>query len=77
MANLETIAKWLLIGGVLLAAAGAVLWLLSRIPGIEKIPGTITLEGKNFTVFIPLLASVVISIILTIGLNLLLRIFRK
>jgi hypothetical protein len=77
MANLETIAKWIFIGGVLLAAAGVVLWLLSRIPGIDKIPGSITLEGKNFTIIIPLLASVVISIILTVGLNLLLRIFRK
>ena len=76
MLNLEVIARWLLIIGVGIAILGGILWLVSRIPGINNLPGTIKIEGSGFTCIIPLLASIVISILLTLLLNLAGRLFK-
>ena len=63
----------MLIVGIVIAIIGGIIWLLSRIPGINQIPGTIKIQGAGFTCVIPLLASIVISILLTIVLNLIAR----
>ncbi len=76
MLNLEVLARWLFFIGLGIAILGGILWLISRIPGIDSLPGTIKIEGSGFTCLIPLLASIVISILLTILLNLAGRLFK-
>ncbi len=76
MPNLEILARWLVIIGIGIAALGGILWLLSRIPGLSSLPGTIKIEGSGFTCVIPLLAMIVISVVLTILLNLAARWFK-
>ncbi len=76
MLNLEVLARWLFFIGLGIAILGGILWLISRIPGIDSLPGTIKIEGSGFTCLIPLLASIVISVILTILLNLAGRLFK-
>lgn len=73
MNNLAEIGRWILIIGIVIAIIGGIIWLLSRIPGIDQFPGTIKIQGSGFTCFIPVLASIVISIVLTIILNLIAR----
>lgn len=77
MENLAVIGRWLVIAGVVLAILGGILWLLSRVPGVSSLPGTIRIEGTGFTCLIPLLASIVLSLVLTLVLNLVIRLFNK
>ncbi len=77
MENLAGIARWLMIIGVTIAILGGIVWLISRIPGVENLPGTIRIEGSGFTCLIPLLASIVLSIVLTVVLNLIIRFLNK
>ncbi len=76
MPNLEILARWLVIIGIGIAVLGGILWLVSRIPGVSSLPGTIKIEGSGFTCVIPLLAMIVISIVLTVLLNLAARWFK-
>ncbi len=76
MPNLEILARWLVIIGIGIAVLGGILWLVSRIPGLSSLPGTIKIEGSGFTCVIPLLAMIVISVVLTLLLNLAARWFK-
>lgn len=76
MQNLESIGRWIVIIGVVIAIVGGIIWLLGRIPGLQNLPGTIKIQGSGVTVIIPLLAMVVLSVVVTIVLNIILRIGR-
>ncbi len=64
------LGKILLIAGLIIAAAGAVLMLAPKIPWLGRLPGDIHLRGKNWSFHFPIVTSIVISIILTILFNL-------
>ena len=59
----------LLVLGVVLAVVGAALMLFGRF----QMPGDLTFRTGNLTVFIPIATSIVLSIVLTIALNLFFR----
>jgi Protein of unknown function (DUF2905) len=65
------LGKLLIFLAVLLAVAGVVMVLLGRtnLP-IGRLPGDFLYRGKNTTVYFPLATSIVLSILLTIVLNL-------
>ncbi len=73
MENLAVLGRWLVVAGLLIALIGGVLWLLGRMPGVEQIPGTLRIQWQGFTCVFPILASIVISLVLTLALNLLAR----
>ncbi len=60
-----------------MAALGGLLWLLARIPGLERFPGTIRIERPGFTCVFPLLASILLSVLLTIVLNIVVRLLNR
>jgi len=57
------IAKVLILMGLALAALGAVLWALSGVPFVGRLPGDISIQRGNFTFYFPLATCIVISII--------------
>lgn len=72
--NLQLVGRWLLVVGLALALAGGVLWLAGRwFPNLEKLPGTLRAQWGGVTCVVPLLASIVLSLLLTLVLNLLAR----
>ena len=73
MQDLQTIGRWLLIAGVVLAVVGGLVWLVGRYTGWLNLPGTIKIEVPGLTCIIPLLGSIVLSILLTILLNVIFR----
>jgi Zn-dependent protease with chaperone function len=75
--NLESIGRWIVILGLAITIVGAGIWLISRITGWEKFPGTIKWQSGNLTCLIPLLGSIILSIVLTLLLNLLARMFNR
>jgi hypothetical protein len=75
MGNLEPLGRWLVVAGLVIVVLGAIIWLLSRIPGLKDLPGTLQFNlGNSVTCLIPVVASIVLSILLTILLNIILRI---
>ncbi len=73
MDDLQSIGRILLVVGVLAALVGAALALGLRIPILGQLPGDITIDRENVRAFIPLGTMVVLSLILTVILNLLNR----
>jgi hypothetical protein len=71
-------ARILVILGVILIIAGGLFYLLARL-GIPlgKLPGNIRIEGNNFTCVFALGASILLSIILTVVLNIIVRFMNK
>jgi hypothetical protein len=61
-----------------LVALGGALWLVGHwgVP-LGRLPGDIHFEGKGFSFYFPLTTSILVSVGLTILLNLLLRLFRR
>lgn len=55
---------------------GLVLVLAGRIPGLGQLPGDITIQRGNFTLFAPITTMIIVSVVLTLVLNLLARFFR-
>lgn len=72
MPTMEHLARILLIGGGLIAALGLLLLLLSRL-GLGRLPGDIFIQRENFTFYFPLATMILLSIVLTLLMNLLRR----
>ncbi len=76
MVDLSGAGRFLLIAGLVLSAIGALLLVASRIPGLDRLgrlPGDIVIERGPVMIFVPLVSSIVISVLLTIVLNLISR----
>ena len=60
------------IGGGLLAL-GLLFVLVGKIPGLGRLPGDILIKRENLTIYIPLGAMILGSVVLTLLLNLIAR----
>jgi hypothetical protein len=65
----ENIGKMLLGVAAIIALAGVVFLLLDKL-GLGRLPGDIIIRRENLTIFFPIATMIVISIILTLLLNL-------
>jgi uncharacterized membrane-anchored protein len=65
----------LLLLGLSLAIVGGIMLLLGR-SGISTLPGDIRVQSQGWGCYVPIVASIILSIALTIVLNLLIRFFR-
>lgn len=70
--DLSGVGKLLLILGAILAIFGVVFVLVGR-GVIPRLPGDFSFGGRNWRVYLPLGTSILISIVLTVLLNLFLR----
>lgn len=78
--DIESIGRVLLIGGLAVAGVGGLMLLLSRVPMINQLfnlPGDVRIQGENFSCFVPIVSMIIISVVLTVVVNLLLRIFNR
>ena len=78
MPDPNSLARWLILLGLGVAAAGVGVWLLGR-SGIAlgRLPGDLRFSSGGASCFIPLATSLLLSLILTLLLNLILRLPRK
>lgn len=70
---IKDFAKVIIIFGIIFILIGIIFYFSDKLP-LFKLPGDIIIKRKNFTIYIPLVTMILISIILTIILNL---IFKK
>ena len=73
---MDSIGKLLLIAGIAIAVIGLLFILAPKIPILGKLPGDIILRRGDATFYFPLATSIVISIVLTVILNIAFRLFR-
>lgn len=75
---MESLGRFLMIAGILLLLVGGALFLAGKfgLP-LGRLPGDIRIEGQNGSFYFPLATSILVSVVLTVLLNLLLRLFRK
>jgi hypothetical protein len=67
---LPQLGKILILFGALIIIAGVILLFADRIPFLGKLPGDIVYRKGNFTLYVPIVTMLVISVLLTILLNL-------
>lgn len=65
--------KVLILMGALLIFAGVLLIGFEKVPWLGRLPGDIHIERRNFSFHFPVVTSLLLSVILTILLNLFLR----
>jgi len=71
---MENVARMLILTGIILLVVGGIFLLYARFS--FHMPGDIVIRRKNFVFFFPLATSIILSIVLTVILNLLIRIRR-
>ncbi len=72
---MDSLGKTLLAAGGLIALAGLLLLLFGRF-GLGRLPGDIVVKREHFTFYFPLATMLLLSVVLTILLNLLGRFFK-
>ena len=72
------IARWIFFAGLGLILVAGVVWLLGRfnLP-LGGLPGDFRFQSENLSCFIPLASSLLMSVLLTLILNLVIRSMRK
>ena len=71
------LGKWLVLGGLILAGIGALLFAGGRLPlRLGRLPGDIAVEGKRGSFYFPIVTCILLSVVLTL-LSWLISFFRK
>lgn len=78
------IGRWLIVVGLALAVVGVLLILAEKWPGfgslfgwIGKLPGDLSFKREQFSVYVPIATSLVLSILLSVVLFVLSWLFRR
>ena len=66
----SSLGRLLVITGVVIAGIGLLFVLSGRVPFLGRLPGDIELRGDGWTVYAPLATSILLSLLLTLALNL-------
>jgi hypothetical protein len=73
----ENVGRMLLLVGLGLAAVGLLFLLGARIPFFGRLPGDISFRWGGGSFFFPIVTCLVLSVVLSLGLNLLPRLFNR
>lgn len=75
---MESIARYIMIGGIVLFLVGGGVYLAAKIGlPLGRLPGDIRIEGENGSFYFPVTTSILVSVVLTIVLNLIARFLNK
>ena len=74
--DLPQIGKFLLIIGTVIVVAGLILIFAGKSGFLGKLPGDIIIRKGNFTFYFPFVTFLLISIVITVIVNLFIRLFR-
>lgn len=76
--SVESLARYLMLGGIILFLIGGGVYLAAKfgLP-LGRLPGDIRIEGENGSFYFPIATSILVSVLLTIVLNLISRFIQK
>ncbi|HTO11008.1 MAG TPA: DUF2905 domain-containing protein [Candidatus Binatia bacterium] len=63
---MHDIGRTLIVLGVVIALVGVVLLVAGRVPGLGRLPGDIHIQRGNWSFFVPLGTSILLSLLLTL-----------
>jgi hypothetical protein len=63
---MSTLGRSLIIVGLVIAALGALLTFVGRVPWLGKLPGDVYYESERVKIYFPLATSIVVSIVLSL-----------
>lgn len=66
----EPLSILLIVAGILLFGTGLVLYSGVQIPLPGNLPGDLSFEGENYAVYVPITTMILISLVLTLIMNL-------
>lgn len=69
---MDGLGKLLMLAAAVLFAVGGLMWLLGRFGG-GFLPGDVVVRRENFTLVFPIVTCIVVSLVLTVVLNLVFR----
>lgn len=78
--DLQSIGRLLLIIGVGIAILGGLLMLSANLPllrNLGSLPGNIRVEGQGFTCIVPVVSMLLLSVLLTIIINVVIRLINR
>ena len=76
--SLYTIARFFLIIGVISLVIAGGLFLAAKLGlPLGRLPGDIVIKRGNFTLAIPIVTSIVLSVLLTVGINIIIRLLNR
>ena len=67
----------LLVTGGLIFTAGLILFFFEKIPWLGNLPGDIHIEGKKFSFHFPLMTCILLSVLITILINIIMKFLEK
>jgi hypothetical protein len=73
MGEFGNLGRLLVVMGLVIVMIGAFLMLLGRVPFLGRLPGDIRIQRGNLTCFVPLATMILLSLLLTLIINILLR----
>lgn len=73
MTDMSSMGRMVALLGLLVVGVGVVMMLAGRVPFLGRLPGDISIERDGWSFHFPLVTSIVISLILTVVLNLIAR----
>jgi hypothetical protein len=65
--TVQILGRSLIVVGLAIAACGALIWVLGALP---RLPGDIYVHRRGLTLYIPIVGSILLSLLLTLLLNL-------
>ena len=74
--DISSIGRLLITFGVVVLVLGVVLVLAGKVPLFGRLPGDFVFHKDGFTLFAPITTMIIVSLVLTILVNLFLRFFR-
>ena len=74
--EITNLGKVLLIIGGMIVLAGLVMLILGKTGFIGKLPGDILIQKGNFTFYFPLVTFLIVSLLFTVILNMIIRVFK-
>lgn len=77
MGELRSMAWWLVFVGGFVLLMGLLMVLAGRIPFLGRLPGDIRIERDGFTLYFPIVTCLLLSLLLTIIVNVAWRLLQK
>ena len=76
--DLSSLGKAILILGAVLILTGGLIWLLGRagLP-LGRLPGDLHIQREGISCYVPIVSMIVVSILLTIVLNIVVRLLNR
>ena len=77
MSDFSDLGKLIVLAGAALLILGGMLWLMGKVPLLGNLPGDIRFQRGNVSCFFPLATMIIVSVLLSLVLNIVIRLLRK